>query len=58
MDEGRGNLQKGDEKMIADVAEIFESIQGEGILVGVGQIFIRFARCNLSCSKQKLSGIS
>ncbi len=32
------------------IHEIFESIQGEGILVGVRQLFVRFAGCNLSCS--------
>lgn len=36
--------------MEAEISEIFESIQGEGILVGVRQLFIRFQRCNLSCS--------
>ncbi len=36
--------------MRAAIHEIFESIQGEGILVGVRQLFIRFAGCNLSCS--------
>ncbi len=30
--------------------EIFSSIQGEGLLVGCRQIFIRFAGCNLQCS--------
>jgi organic radical activating enzyme len=29
--------------------EIFLSIQGEGYFVGTPQIFIRFAKCNLSC---------
>ena len=33
----------------ARISEIFESIQGEGILVGVRQLFIRFSDCNLSC---------
>ncbi|AEA46963.1 7-carboxy-7-deazaguanine synthase QueE [Archaeoglobus veneficus] len=33
----------------AEIREIFESIQGEGILVGVRQLFVRFARCNLNC---------
>jgi len=31
------------------ISEIFESIQGEGILVGVRQLFIRFCGCNLNC---------
>lgn len=31
------------------VKEIFTSIQGEGILVGYKQLFIRFTKCNLSC---------
>lgn len=35
--------------MKADINEIFESIQGEGILVGVRQLFIRFSKCNLKC---------
>jgi len=29
--------------------EIFSAIQGEGPLVGVRQIFLRFCECNLSC---------
>lgn len=35
--------------MNARISEIFESIQGEGILVGVLQLFIRFCGCNLKC---------
>src|SRR3989338_1905203 len=33
----------------ADLIEIFSSMQGEGLLVGAKQIFIRFAGCNLTC---------
>jgi 7-carboxy-7-deazaguanine synthase len=31
------------------VNEVFSSIQGEGIFVGLPMNFIRFTRCNLSC---------
>jgi len=33
----------------AKIAEIFESIQGEGLYLGEMQIFVRFFNCNLSC---------
>ncbi len=33
----------------AQIVEIFNSIQGEGLYVGERQIFVRFAGCNLSC---------
>ena len=33
----------------ADLVEIFSSLQGEGVLVGYRQIFLRFPDCNLSC---------
>jgi len=36
--------------MEAPIVEIFSSIQGEGLLIGKRQIFIRFAGCNLNCS--------
>ena len=32
------------------VSEIFSGIQGEGLLVGERQVFIRFAGCNLRCA--------
>ncbi len=31
------------------LVEIFYSVQGEGIRVGIPNIFIRFSHCNLSC---------
>lgn len=33
----------------AQIAEIFSSVQGEGIFVGARQIFVRFKRCNMAC---------
>ncbi len=36
--------------MKARLAEIMESVQGEGLLVGSRQIFLRFSGCNLRCS--------
>jgi len=37
------------QKAEANLIEIFSSIQGEGMLIGCRQIFIRFADCNLNC---------
>jgi len=34
----------------AKISEIFLSLQGEGIYVGVPQVFVRFYDCNLSCA--------
>ena len=33
----------------AKIAEIFDSIQGEGPYIGYRQLFIRFCGCNLLC---------
>ncbi len=36
-------------KLTANIIEIFSSIQGEGLYIGTGQIFVRFKDCNLKC---------
>jgi len=33
----------------APLIELFSSMQGEGVLIGCRQIFVRFAECNLTC---------
>ena len=32
------------------LAEVFSSVQGEGLWVGVRQVFIRFPKCNIVCN--------
>jgi len=34
---------------LAPIYEVFSAIQGEGILVGVRQVFVRFCCCNRAC---------
>ncbi len=36
--------------MKARIAEVFDSIQGEGLYLGEKQLFVRFFNCNLSCA--------
>lgn len=36
--------------MKTHINEVFSSIQGEGVLVGRRQIFVRFSGCNLNCN--------
>lgn len=36
--------------MQAPISEVFSSFQGEGILVGRRQVFVRFMGCNLDCN--------
>ena len=38
------------DNLSANMVEIFSSIQGEGLHVGLRQIFLRFHACNLACA--------
>ncbi len=46
----RPGVRSGELQLKANLAEIMESIQGEGLLVGSRQIFLRFTGCNLRCA--------
>jgi organic radical activating enzyme len=41
--------RSGGELLKARLTEVMESIQGEGLLAGCRQVFVRFSGCNLHC---------
>jgi 7-carboxy-7-deazaguanine synthase len=45
-------------KVEANMVEVFSSTQGEGLQVGLRQVFLRFAGCNLNCTFCDTPGMS
>lgn len=40
------------------INEIFFSLQGEGVRSGTANVFVRFSKCNLACSKEGPAGFA
>ena len=47
---GHAHARQAGDGETAVIHEIFSGIQGEGVLVGLRQIFVRFHGCNLDCA--------